>query len=91
MRLRPSAHQASHCFLAPLHLAGGADAIFLLTPIAGGLVVWLTFQLGAQVAGAWAGVVAARDGGDDSRVRISARATDERYRRDRTLDRGRRA
>lgn len=33
-------------FLAPFYLAGGRDAIFLLTPIAGALLVWCTFVFG---------------------------------------------
>ncbi len=45
--------------LAPLRAVGGPDAIFFLSPLAGGVVVWLTFVLGRRLAGAAAGVVAA--------------------------------
>ena len=45
--------------LAPLYVIGGRDAIFLLTPLAGGLLVWLTFLLGRDLAGPGAGVAAA--------------------------------
>jgi hypothetical protein len=45
--------------LAPLYVIGGRDAIFLLTPVAGGLLVWLTFLLGRELAGPGAGVAAA--------------------------------
>ena len=45
--------------MAPLVLIGGADALFLLTPIAAGLLVWFTFVLGRRVAGEMAGLIAA--------------------------------
>lgn len=45
--------------LAPLITVGGLDAIFLLTPVAGALLVWLTFVAGRSMAGPIAGAVAA--------------------------------
>jgi hypothetical protein len=45
--------------MAPLAFVGGRDAIFLLTPIAGAVLVWLTFMFGRHVAGEGAGAAAA--------------------------------
>jgi hypothetical protein len=45
--------------MAPLVLVGGADALFLLTPIAAGVLVWFTFVLGRRVSDDMAGVIAA--------------------------------
>ena len=45
--------------LAPLITIGGLDAIFILTPIAGALLVWLTFVAGRAMAGPLAGAMAA--------------------------------
>ncbi len=45
--------------LAPLIAVGGFDAIFMLTPIAGGLLVWLTFITGRAIANPVAGAMAA--------------------------------
>jgi hypothetical protein len=45
--------------LAPLRAVGGRDAIFLLTPAAGAVLVWLTFMLGRQISGDIAGAAAA--------------------------------
>jgi hypothetical protein len=45
--------------LAPLITIGGLDAIFILTPIAGALLVWLTFAAGRAIAGPLAGAMAA--------------------------------
>ena len=45
--------------LAPLITVGGLDAIFLLTPVAGALLVWLTFVAGRSMAGPIAGAMAA--------------------------------
>jgi hypothetical protein len=45
--------------LAPLYVIGGRDAIFLLTPIAGALLIWLTFVFGCRLAGPNAGAAAA--------------------------------
>jgi hypothetical protein len=45
--------------LAPLIAIGGRDAIFILTPLAGALLVWLTFAAGNAVAGPLAGAMAA--------------------------------
>jgi hypothetical protein len=45
--------------LAPLAMAAGPDAIFILTPIAGALLVWLTFLAGRRIAGPLAGAMAA--------------------------------
>jgi hypothetical protein len=45
--------------LAPLFVVGGRDAIFLLTPLAGGVLVYLVFMLGRQLAGGAAGLAAA--------------------------------
>jgi hypothetical protein len=45
--------------LAPLIALGGSDAVFLLTPIAGALLVWLTFLAGRAIAGPVAGAMAA--------------------------------
>ncbi len=45
--------------LAPLIAVGGLDAIFLLTPIAGALLVWLTFVTGRAIANPAAGAIAA--------------------------------
>lgn len=45
--------------LAPLLAIGGRDAIFLLTPVTGALLVWLTFLFGSQLAGPSVGAAAA--------------------------------
>jgi Dolichyl-phosphate-mannose-protein mannosyltransferase len=45
--------------LAPLRVVGGRDAIFLLTPVAGALLVWLTFAAGRRIAGDGASAAAA--------------------------------
>jgi len=45
--------------LAPLITVGGLNAIFLLTPIAGALLVWLTFVAGRAMAGPLAGAMGA--------------------------------
>lgn len=45
--------------LAPFRLAGGRDAIFLVTPLAGALLVWLAFVFGRQLASPAAGAAAA--------------------------------
>ncbi len=45
--------------LAPLAMAAGPDAIFIVTPIAGALLVWLTFLAGRRLAGPLAGAMAA--------------------------------
>ena len=45
--------------LAPAIAVGGSDAMFLLTPIAGALLVWLTFIAGRAFAGPLAGAMAA--------------------------------
>jgi hypothetical protein len=44
--------------LAPLIVLGGPDAIFLFTPIAGALLVWLTFVAGKTIATPAAGAMA---------------------------------
>ncbi len=45
--------------LAPLVAVGGLDAAFILTPIAGAGLVWLTFVAGRRLAGPIAGAMAA--------------------------------
>ena len=45
--------------LAPLRFLGGRDAIFLLTPLAGAMLVWLTFVAGRQITGDGASAAAA--------------------------------
>lgn len=45
--------------LAPLRAIGGRDAVFLLTPVAGMLLVWFTYLLGRQIADASTGAGAA--------------------------------
>jgi hypothetical protein len=45
--------------LAPLMAVGGLDAIFLLTPVAGALLVWLTFVAGRAIANPATGAMAA--------------------------------
>lgn len=45
--------------LAPLRAIGGPDAIFLLTPLAGALVVWWTFVLGREIVDPLSGAAAA--------------------------------
>jgi hypothetical protein len=45
--------------LAPLIAVGGSDAVFVLTPIAGALLVWLTFVAGRTMARPLAGAMAA--------------------------------
>jgi hypothetical protein len=45
--------------LAPLIMAGGANGVFVLTPLAGALLVWLTFVAGRHMAGPLAGAMAA--------------------------------
>jgi len=45
--------------MAPLMIAGGAEALFLLTPLAAALLVWCAFVLARRLAGGMAGAVAA--------------------------------
>jgi hypothetical protein len=45
--------------LAPFVWLGGRNGIFLLTPLAGATLVWLSFLLGSRLAGAAAGALAA--------------------------------
>ena len=45
--------------LAPLVWLGGPDGVFLLTPVAGALLVWLAFVLGSRLAGPLAGALSA--------------------------------
>jgi len=45
--------------LAPLIMAAGRDALFLFTPIAGALLVWMTFGVGRILAGPIAGAMGA--------------------------------
>ena len=45
--------------LAPFYLIGGRDAIFFVTPIAGAMLVYLTFVFGRQLAGDLVGVASA--------------------------------
>jgi hypothetical protein len=45
--------------LAPLIAIGGRDGMFMLTPAAGALLVWLTFVAGRTIAGPLAGAMAA--------------------------------
>lgn len=45
--------------LAPLRWAAGRDAIFLVTPLTGALLVWLSFVLGRQIANSATGTAAA--------------------------------
>jgi hypothetical protein len=45
--------------LAPLIVVGGLDAMFLLTPVAGAMLVWLTFVAGRTIEGPVAGAMAA--------------------------------
>ena len=47
--------------LAPLIAVGGLDAAFILTPIAGALLVWLTFVAGRRLAGPIAGAMGRAD------------------------------
>ena len=45
--------------LAPLVFVGGPDGVFLLTPLAGALLVWLTFVAARRIGGPLAGAMAA--------------------------------
>lgn len=45
--------------LAPLYAVGGRDAIFLLTPLAGAVLVYLTFAFGRRMGGDAVGLAAA--------------------------------
>ena len=45
--------------LAPVVAVGGRDALFLLTPLAAALLVWMTFVAGRALGGAPAGAMAA--------------------------------
>lgn len=45
--------------LAPLRLVGGPDGIFVATPIAGAMTVWLAWWVATRLAGPWAGIAAA--------------------------------
>jgi hypothetical protein len=45
--------------LAPVVKAGGPNALFAVTPVAGALLVWLTFFAGRALAGPLAGAMAA--------------------------------
>ena len=45
--------------LAPLIVAGGRDAMFILTPVAGATLVWLTFVAGRAIGGPLSGAMAA--------------------------------
>ncbi len=45
--------------LAPFAWVGGPNGVFVVTPITGAVLIWLTFVLGRRLAGAWAGLAAA--------------------------------
>ncbi len=45
--------------LAPFAWIAGPDGIFLVTPLAGALLVWLAFMFGTELAGPFAGAAAA--------------------------------
>jgi 4-amino-4-deoxy-L-arabinose transferase-like glycosyltransferase len=45
--------------MAAFQKVGGRDAVFYVVPLLGALAVWSTFLLGRQVAGPWAGALAA--------------------------------
>ena len=45
--------------LAPFRWLGGPDGIFIVTPLAGALLIWWTFVVGRQLAGPIAGLAAA--------------------------------
>jgi hypothetical protein len=45
--------------LASLIIVGGRDAIFILSPVAGAILVWLTFVAGRTICGPLAGAMAA--------------------------------
>ncbi|HXG89720.1 MAG TPA: glycosyltransferase family 39 protein [Vicinamibacterales bacterium] len=45
--------------LAPFHKLGGADAVFVVTPLFGAMLVWLAFVAGRRLASPVAGAVAA--------------------------------
>ena len=44
--------------LAPFRLVAGRDAIFFVTPLAGALLVWLSFVVGRHLVGSWSGAAA---------------------------------
>ena len=44
--------------LAPFRLVAGRDAIFFVTPLAGALLVWLSFVVGRRLVGSWSGAAA---------------------------------
>jgi Dolichyl-phosphate-mannose-protein mannosyltransferase len=44
--------------LAPFRLVAGRDAIFFVTPLAGALLVWLSFVVGRRLVGPWTGATA---------------------------------
>lgn len=45
--------------LAPFRWIAGREGIFVVTPLAGALLIWLTFVFGRQMSGAFAGAAAA--------------------------------
>jgi hypothetical protein len=45
--------------MAVFQKVGGRDAVFYVVPLLGALAVWSTFLLGRQIAGPWAGALAA--------------------------------
>lgn len=45
--------------LAPLIIVGGRDAMFILTPVAGAILVWLTFVAARTIGGPLSGAMAA--------------------------------
>jgi hypothetical protein len=45
--------------LAPFRLIAGRNGIFVVTPLAGALLVWMAFVVGRRLAGPWTGVTAA--------------------------------
>ncbi|HEY2906584.1 MAG TPA: glycosyltransferase family 39 protein [Vicinamibacterales bacterium] len=42
-----------------MKITGAADAVYLIVPLAGGVAIWLTYLLGARLAGRVAGLLAA--------------------------------
>ena len=45
--------------MALFRAAGGRDAVYYVVPCFGALAVWITYLLGARLAGPWAGLLAA--------------------------------
>jgi hypothetical protein len=57
--LAPTYSAGLPLMMAAMQKLAGADAVFYVVPVLGGVLVWSTYLLGSLLAGPWAGAIAA--------------------------------